>query len=397
MKTKLLALLFAPFLVTFAAAPEATIPAPEIYFSPRGGATEAVVREINAAKTSLSILAYSFTSKPISEAIIAARRRGVKVEVVLDKSQRWEKGEAGALVEAGVPVWFDTKHAIMHDKVTIIDGSVVVTGSFNYTSQAEKLNAENLLVLRSSELAAKYLSAFRELRDAAMAADVAKRTGFADYDPFAPFGDDEQGGTFFTKLPEIAAPSLPTWHEVTRFAGDGSRNTAKFTVGDEWRLRWIAGDNLYLYVKAPGADSSTESFTSKGATQTLARFHRRARRRRQRPIRPHCLLRADHHPMSLDSPWYLSAAATREYLAIAGLRDDDGGPNWHRSERELAEHARVAREVPSGSRAGHLLYRTGRVRTGDRPRTSKLEFTVSLDRRPEGDLPQLVHVRDKGR
>ena len=92
--------------------------------------------------------------------------------------------------------------------------------------------------------------------------------------------------------------------------------------------------------------------------------------------------------------WYFSATATREYLAIAGLPDDDGGPNWLRAEKELGAHTAIARE------AGHndtgLIYRTGRVKVGDRPKSTRLEFVVRHTPREEGDLPQLVRVRDKG-
>ena len=155
-----------------APAPSASIALPpvEVYFSPRGGATAAVVREISAAKTSVSVLAYSFTSQPIAEAIIAAHRRGVRVEVVLDESQRTERAQADELRAAGVPLWFDTKHAIMHNKVVVVDAAVVVTGSFNFSAAAESSNAENLLVLRSPDLAARYLENFRALRDAAAVA-----------------------------------------------------------------------------------------------------------------------------------------------------------------------------------------------------------------------------------
>lgn len=92
--------------------------------------------------------------------------------------------------------------------------------------------------------------------------------------------------------------------------------------------------------------------------------------------------------------WYLSAAAIREYLAIAGLPDDDGGPNWGRAERELGAHAEAARQ--SGSNNHSLIFRTGRVRVGDRTKSTRLELFVRHTPREEGGLPQLVAVRNKG-
>lgn len=66
-------------------------PAWEVYFSPHGGCTDAIIREVTKAKSTLLIQAYSFTSAPIAKAVVNARRRGVKVQVILDKSQRTDK------------------------------------------------------------------------------------------------------------------------------------------------------------------------------------------------------------------------------------------------------------------------------------------------------------------
>ena len=74
-----------------------SLPPIEVFFSPKGGCTEAVVKEINAAKTTILVQAYSFTSTPIAKALVDAHKRGVKVEVILDKSQRTEKYSVGGL------------------------------------------------------------------------------------------------------------------------------------------------------------------------------------------------------------------------------------------------------------------------------------------------------------
>jgi phosphatidylserine/phosphatidylglycerophosphate/cardiolipin synthase-like enzyme len=120
------------------------------YFSPRGGCTDAVVEALNAAKTSVHVQAYSFTSKPIAQALVAAHRRGVKVIAVLDKSQRSAKyTEGDFLAHAGIPTYIDDQHAIAHNKIMLIDGTTLITGSFNFTNAAEKSNAENLLVVQN--------------------------------------------------------------------------------------------------------------------------------------------------------------------------------------------------------------------------------------------------------
>ena len=129
----------------------------EVYFSPQGGCTEAVVKEIDAAKASILVQAYSFTSAPIAKALVEAHNRGVDVRVILDRSQRTEKySSADFVAHAGIPCYIDAQHAIAHNKVMVIDGETVLTGSFNFTKAAEEHNAENLLVIRDKALAERY-------------------------------------------------------------------------------------------------------------------------------------------------------------------------------------------------------------------------------------------------
>jgi phosphatidylserine/phosphatidylglycerophosphate/cardiolipin synthase-like enzyme len=129
----------------------------QVYFSPGGEATYAICRALSSAKITVLVQAYSFTSAPIAEALVKAHKRGVKVQVILDRSQRTQKySSADFLVNAGIPTRIDAAHAIAHNKVMIIDNEVVITGSFNFTKAAEEKNAENLLVIRSKELAAQY-------------------------------------------------------------------------------------------------------------------------------------------------------------------------------------------------------------------------------------------------
>jgi len=144
-----------------AAAPSSTISHPEgwqVFFSPNGGCTNAVVAELGSAKSSVLVQAYSFTSGPIAKALADAKRRGVEVRVLLDKSQRSERyTSADFIAHAGIPVLIDDKHAIAHNKVMVIDADTVITGSFNFTKAAETGNAENLLIIRGAkELARQY-------------------------------------------------------------------------------------------------------------------------------------------------------------------------------------------------------------------------------------------------
>jgi phosphatidylserine/phosphatidylglycerophosphate/cardiolipin synthase-like enzyme len=138
----------------------------EVYFSPNNGATDAIVREIDRARSEILVQAYSFTSAPIAKALLKAHRRGVKVRAILDKSQKTQKySSAFFLTNSGIPTYIDEKHAIAHNKIILIDRAVVITGSFNFTKAAEEKNAENLLIIRSQELAKPYLENWQRHRD----------------------------------------------------------------------------------------------------------------------------------------------------------------------------------------------------------------------------------------
>jgi phosphatidylserine/phosphatidylglycerophosphate/cardiolipin synthase-like enzyme len=135
-----------------------------VYFSSNGGVTDAIVERLDAAKATIDVQSYSFTSTPLAKALAEAHRRGVKVRVILDKSQRTQKySSATYLFNAGVPTFIDDEHQIAHNKVMLIDGRTVVTGSMNFTKAGEEDNAENLLIIDDKpRIFAAYAANFTE-------------------------------------------------------------------------------------------------------------------------------------------------------------------------------------------------------------------------------------------
>jgi phosphatidylserine/phosphatidylglycerophosphate/cardiolipin synthase-like enzyme len=124
-------------------------PSLEAHFSPKGGCTEAIVREIQHARHEILVLAYSFTSKPIAQALVDAKLRGVHVDIVLDHSnEKEEYTDLHFFLQQGLHPVIDPHHAIAHNKVMVIDNRTLLTGSFNFTQHAETDNAENLLVIK---------------------------------------------------------------------------------------------------------------------------------------------------------------------------------------------------------------------------------------------------------
>lgn len=144
----------------------------DVLFSPGGGCEDRIVEEIGEAEESIRVQAYHFTSKPIGEALAAAKKRGVDVQVILDKSQEKQPyGRWRVLKRDGVKVFFDGDHKIANSKIMLIDRRTIITGSYNFTKAAEQENAENVLFIRGAEeLMSKYIENFDKHRTHARAA-----------------------------------------------------------------------------------------------------------------------------------------------------------------------------------------------------------------------------------
>ncbi len=128
-------------------------------FTPGNDCTGLIVQTIREARSQVLVMAYEFTSDPIEQALLDAKRRRLDVRVVLDKTQTQPNRRSARLfTQTGIPVVIDAQPAIAHNKVMILDGVSVITGSFNFTLSAQTRNAENVLIVRNApELARGYI------------------------------------------------------------------------------------------------------------------------------------------------------------------------------------------------------------------------------------------------
>ncbi len=151
--------------------PEATVKADvAVMFTPEDRATEAIASVIDEARAEVLVGMFTFTNRDLARALIRAHERGVVVKVLIDEGQadmRYSK--AGDLREAGVAIvevelgqTGDNQDIRYHNKFAVIDRKLVVTGSFNWTQQADLENYENLLLLRSEKLAETFQEKFDE-------------------------------------------------------------------------------------------------------------------------------------------------------------------------------------------------------------------------------------------
>ncbi len=126
----------------------------EIFFSPQDKALPFILDQIEQTRSTLVFMAFSFTSAPIADALIAAAARGVHVEGIIEKRNAGGTGSVFALLRnRGIDVREDGNCYIMHHKVMIIDNHTVITGSYNFTDNAENTNDENLAIIRSTTIA----------------------------------------------------------------------------------------------------------------------------------------------------------------------------------------------------------------------------------------------------
>ncbi|MFQ6095898.1 MAG: phospholipase D family protein [Candidatus Bathyarchaeia archaeon] len=136
-----------------------------VYFSPRGGCEDQAIYWISRANKSIHILIYSFTLDSIGDALIEAHGKGVEVMIVFEKSQISRYSQYQRLRTAGIYVRNDTNPRLMHHKVMIIDEIVVLTGSFNWSKNAEKYNNENLIIIKDTYVAEIYEEMFQKIWD----------------------------------------------------------------------------------------------------------------------------------------------------------------------------------------------------------------------------------------
>jgi phosphatidylserine/phosphatidylglycerophosphate/cardiolipin synthase-like enzyme len=129
---------------------------------PSGGIPDAVAASFDAAQRTLDVAVYEFDLPVLSEALIRAAGRGVRVRVVTDTDTMGEATIRG-LIEAGIPVVEDRRSAIMHDKFAVIDGVSVWTGSMNFTRNDAYRNNNNFIQITSTRLAQNYTFEFEEM------------------------------------------------------------------------------------------------------------------------------------------------------------------------------------------------------------------------------------------
>ena len=136
----------------------------ENYFAPEDDVEEAIVAAVAEAEKTIDFMAFSFTSKPIAETMADRLAAGVRVRGLFEARNANSKYCRDDYLKAqGAAIYLDTNPYTMHHKVIVVDGTAVITGSYNFSKSADTQNDENVLVLHDADIAALYTHEFDRL------------------------------------------------------------------------------------------------------------------------------------------------------------------------------------------------------------------------------------------
>ncbi len=135
-----------------------------VYFAPEDGVAKHVLQRLEAATRSITFMTFSCTADDISEAIIAKIKAGLAVRGVFESQNAGGSGaDFKRLKQGGVDVLEDGNCYILHHKAIVIDERTVITGSYNFTSSAERDSDESLMIVDAPNLARSYLDEFQRV------------------------------------------------------------------------------------------------------------------------------------------------------------------------------------------------------------------------------------------
>src|SRR5215216_1248298 len=147
----------------------------QIYFSPEDKVMDRIIPIVSSAQSNIRFLAFSFTDYPLAQAMIDRAAAGVDVAGVYEKvGSETDSAEMKTFFCAGVPVRQDGNPKFLHDKLIIVDNHIVITGSFNFSSNATDNNDENVMIVDNAEIANLYMQEFEKIWSIATDLDPAK-------------------------------------------------------------------------------------------------------------------------------------------------------------------------------------------------------------------------------
>ncbi|HZD39226.1 MAG TPA: phospholipase D-like domain-containing protein, partial [Terriglobales bacterium] len=149
----------------------------QVYFSPEDDPMDHMIPVVSSAKSTIRFMAFSFTDFPLAKAMIDRASAGVDVAGVFEKvGSETEASELRTFLCAKVPARQDGNPKFLHDKIIIVDNRYIISGSFNFSSNATESNDENVVIIDNPDIANLYTQEFERVWSIATEPDSAKFT-----------------------------------------------------------------------------------------------------------------------------------------------------------------------------------------------------------------------------
>ncbi len=136
----------------------------DVLFSPGSACKNAILYNIHSAIKTIDICVFTISDNDIRDGIVSAHKKGISVKIITDNDKTEDRGsDIDYLADKGLPVKIDNTSNHMHHKFAIMDSSILITGSYNWTRSAEKYNHENILLSREKGPIKQYQREFDKL------------------------------------------------------------------------------------------------------------------------------------------------------------------------------------------------------------------------------------------
>jgi len=159
--------MFGPDIVAQTPNPSVTLDGTRVdtYFSPDDHVLNTIYDLLSNANESIYFLAFSFTSNELGEIVRTKADAGLTIKGVMDQEQVASNTgtEFDPFRQAGLDVLIDGNDGQMHHKVFIVDGKIVVLGSYNFSKSAEEKNDENIIIVYNEQIADFYMQEFERV------------------------------------------------------------------------------------------------------------------------------------------------------------------------------------------------------------------------------------------
>ena len=133
-------------------------------FSPFDKVDDAIQAQLERSSESVHCSLYGITNLRLASDLIAAKKRGADVGVGLDKKQAAGQHDLHSKLQAvGILVEIKPVVTLEHNKFCVIDGTIVIMGSWNWSNNAQKQDNSDVIIIDCPKVAQAFEAAYRRI------------------------------------------------------------------------------------------------------------------------------------------------------------------------------------------------------------------------------------------